>query len=871
MIKGITHKTEVNIFKFEYLLQDHLKLYIKAFLITGFCICMVIKANGQAANLDQVRNGPASAPTSPGAWVNGNVNASQAHMVEGYSVPYRMTVTGLSAGAHQLDIGYNTRVSGKNAIDYLTSFNRLEPHITQFGHAAELLDPLLGSGLFSPAVVTFPIPIPTATRMINGLPQPQTSFNALIAGQRLMTMYNGLTIDSITYLSHGAITLSSASSVIRIWFRTSNPTVIFAWGGHIASQYDWGTGFSASGISGSPYHMKLVAIDGGGGSQDRALQASAVAAPQCLISGPISVCSGSTNIYSGPTGLGFAYTWAIINNTSGATIVGSNSGQTVSVNSGSTTGSYGLQINVSSGLSNSVCNITITVSGATSCSISPSGSLCPGASRVYSAPTGMDSYQWSITGSGSVSGSSTGQTVSVLAANACNGSYNLSLTVTKGVCSSTCSQNVLVVDATAPTIGQPGANATLSCTATPVFTPPTVASDGCDPNPVIQEVSDITTPGKCANFYTRTKTWIAVDACGNLSSKVTQTINVLDNTPPSINCPAPIVLGCNAAIPAPDPSAISASDNCAGNITIEFVSDGTPTTSSACIETIKRTYRAIDACGNETTCTQSISRTVDEIPPVLTCPADVQIECNASTAPVNTETATATDNCSVQVTFSDETYSQNCYSYITRTWTATDLCGNTATCEQHIVIADRTPPVFVCTSSVQLTCGAAIPTPVVTDNCSGLSEIQLFFNDAFVTGGCQGSTNRTRTWTAIDASGNRSTCIQQISFVSARPASKEVTGMKGATINSDFQIAAYPNPFNSKVTIEFIPKTSMTVKLEIYNLSGEKISELYSGQAEADKAYKFDFKGDNIAQGIYFYKLSANGKTYTKKLIFIKQ
>src|SRR6188768_1152034 len=38
-------------------------------------------------NLDQVRNGKGSAPENPAGWVNGNAGASNAHFVEGWSIP----------------------------------------------------------------------------------------------------------------------------------------------------------------------------------------------------------------------------------------------------------------------------------------------------------------------------------------------------------------------------------------------------------------------------------------------------------------------------------------------------------------------------------------------------------------------------------------------------------------------------------------------------------------------------------------------------------------------------------------------------------------------------------------------------------------
>jgi hypothetical protein len=58
---------------------------------------------------------------------------------------------------------------------------------------------------------------------------------------------------------------------------TANAPIVIAWGGHIASQGDWGFGNSASAISGSPYHMALDSLDGAStGSQDRALSTSAI-------------------------------------------------------------------------------------------------------------------------------------------------------------------------------------------------------------------------------------------------------------------------------------------------------------------------------------------------------------------------------------------------------------------------------------------------------------------------------------------------------------------------------------------------------------------------------------------------------------------
>src|SRR6185436_8118677 len=52
-----------------------------------------------------------------------------------------------------------------------------------------------------------------------------------------------------------------------------------AWGGHIATRVSWGAGSSAVAISGSPYHTRLLDLDGSGGNQDRSLSADAVIFP----------------------------------------------------------------------------------------------------------------------------------------------------------------------------------------------------------------------------------------------------------------------------------------------------------------------------------------------------------------------------------------------------------------------------------------------------------------------------------------------------------------------------------------------------------------------------------------------------------------
>ena len=79
-----------------------------------------------AADLDQCRNGPVSAPVActGSAWVNGNANATHAHYLEGDSIVYRMRFENLALASHTVTIEWDTTENGKHAIDYLTSYDR---------------------------------------------------------------------------------------------------------------------------------------------------------------------------------------------------------------------------------------------------------------------------------------------------------------------------------------------------------------------------------------------------------------------------------------------------------------------------------------------------------------------------------------------------------------------------------------------------------------------------------------------------------------------------------------------------------------------------------------------------------------------------
>lgn len=84
----------------------------------------------------------------------------------------------------------------------------------------------------------------------------------------------------------------------------------------------------------------------------------------------------------------------------------------------------------------------------------------------------------------------------------------------------------------------------------------------------------------------------------------------------------------------------------------------------------------------------------------------------------------------------------------------------------------------------------------------------------------------------------------------------------------------YPNPFNSQTNIEFQVPNQSIIKLEIYDILGQKIitlinQEKYPGSYSVNWNGKNEF-GDSVNSGIYFIKFSSDNFSDTKKMTLLK-
>lgn len=79
----------------------------------------------------------------------------------------------------------------------------------------------------------------------------------------------------------------------------------------------------------------------------------------------------------------------------------------------------------------------------------------------------------------------------------------------------------------------------------------------------------------------------------------------------------------------------------------------------------------------------------------------------------------------------------------------------------------------------------------------------------------------------------------------------------------------YPNPFNPATTIEYSISQAGYYSLKVYNILGQEVAELVSGEHSIGK-YKTSFNGEKLSSGLYIYKLSGSNMSVTKKMILVK-
>ncbi|UXP31650.1 HYR domain-containing protein [Reichenbachiella agarivorans] len=232
-----------------------------------------------------------------------------------------------------------------------------------------------------------------------------------------------------------------------------------------------------------------------------------------------------------------------------------------------------------------------------------------------------------------------------------------------------------------------------------------------------------------------------------------------DVTDPAITCPTNQVVTAGSALLDYTGDAV-VSDNCDDAPTVsQSPVAGTIVTGSTDV-----TLTVTDASGNSSFCTFNVNTTVDLEDPVITCPADQNVDCNTVLVDY-TSSATATDNMDTNpVITQSPAVGTTITDGMTITMTATDDAGNTDQCTFVIHInADNTDPVIACPSDQTVILGDVLQdyasTVTVSDNCDSAPVVtQAPSVGSAITDGMF------VTLTATDAAGNSKQCSFQINI-----------------------------------------------------------------------------------------------------------
>jgi hypothetical protein len=238
------------------------------------------QAGSIGTTLNQCQNGTSGTGDCSGsAWVTGNLNPSNSLYREGDFVPMRSRITSLVAGhTYALRIGYDAVDKGLHAYDYLGSVDGSESAPGQQVVPCSGVGDTAGPHACGNGPSTFAVPEDTHTTFPSGSGQKPGELSAW-----------GATLTGAAYVNPAPIVPGSGGTIEReidVIFRAEGPTVVMAWGGHIASTLDWGAGrtFTSAG-SGSSFHIRLLRAQENPpngpvhstGNQELSLQATALA------------------------------------------------------------------------------------------------------------------------------------------------------------------------------------------------------------------------------------------------------------------------------------------------------------------------------------------------------------------------------------------------------------------------------------------------------------------------------------------------------------------------------------------------------------------------------------------------------------------
>lgn len=105
---------------------------------------------------------------------------------------------------------------------------------------------------------------------------------------------------------------------------------------------------------------------------------------------------------------------------------------------------------------------------------------------------------------------------------------------------------------------------------------------------------------------------------------------------------------------------------------------------------------------------------------------------------------------------------------------------------------------------------------------------------------------------------------QSITYYSPSSVAPDLSQPVQFTLNQN-----YPNPFNPSTVISYSITSPSDVKLTVYDVLGNQITELVNG-FQSPGTHSINFNADGLSSGVYFYKLQAGNLVSVKQMMLIK-
>jgi hypothetical protein len=99
-----------------------------------------------------------------------------------------------------------------------------------------------------------------------------------------------------------------------------------------------------------------------------------------------------------------------------------------------------------------------------------------------------------------------------------------------------------------------------------------------------------------------------------------------------------------------------------------------------------------------------------------------------------------------------------------------------------------------------------------------------------------------------------------------------ITGVADRTtpIPSDWALGQnYPNPFNPSTRIAFVLPAAGRVRIEIYNLLGERVALLLDEERPAGE-HAISFDARSLPSGTYLYRMTTEGRSLSRRMLLVR-